>query len=183
MRIIFKKEEKEIEKTIKDLEDKVRDKQQAVYLRDVKINDLQNDKENLKAKIKELEEGSEYLNKQLVEAIEIQGSMDAEHLNDDLKIEELEKENRRLETEHQKITKKLEDKSNALREANGTKGGYQKKINSLEKENQELKEKVKNLSEELKKEIEKNRVQPTVKEYDNRSVYRKNAKRKIVKKG
>lgn len=37
--------------------------------------------------------------------------------------------------------------------------------------------------EELKKEIEKNRVQPTVKEYDNRSVYRKNAKRKIVKKG
>lgn len=35
----------------------------------------------------------------------------------------------------------------------------------------------------LKKEIEKNRVQSTVKEYDNRSVYRRNAKRKIAKKG
>lgn len=57
------------------------------------------------------------------------------------------------------------------------------KIDKLEKENQELKEKIKNLSEELKKEIEKNRVQPTVKEYDNRSVYRRNAKRKIAKKG
>ena len=168
------------EKTIKDLENKVRDKQQLIGSKDAKIDNLQFERIREKAKIKELEESVSYLNRQLEESIKIQASIDAEHLNDDLKIEELEKENRRLVSEHQKITKKLEDKSNALREANGTKGGYQKKINFLEKENQELKEKVKNLSEELKKEIEKNRVQPTVKEYDNRSVYRKNAKRKIV---